>query len=116
MATQTTTIRTSPSWSWSPGVLCAIAAGAWGLIAAFHYHRLGLTLAHYDARAHLVVARRVFDSLTPGWQQVGAVWLPQGATTSQEAIPRRAAAVPATTVTRLKTAPTWNGPKRPNRR
>ena len=76
MATQTTTIRTSPSWSWSPGVLCAIAAGAWGLIAAFHYHRLGLTLAHYDARAHLVVARRVFDSLTPGWQQVGAVWLP----------------------------------------
>ncbi|MEO6236160.1 MAG: hypothetical protein ABIQ52_04125, partial [Vicinamibacterales bacterium] len=76
MATQTTTIRTSPLWSWSPGVLCAIAAAAWGLIAAFHYHRLGLTLAHYDARAHLVVARRVFDSLTPGWQQVGAVWLP----------------------------------------
>src|SRR4051794_17975467 len=37
---------------------------------------MGLTLAHYDARAHLVVARRVFDSLTPGWQQVGAVWLP----------------------------------------
>jgi hypothetical protein len=44
--------------------------------AAIHYQRLGLTLAHYDARAHLVVARRVFDSLTPGWQQVGAVWLP----------------------------------------
>jgi hypothetical protein len=44
--------------------------------AAVHYHRLGLTLAHYDARAHLVVARRVFDSLMPGWQQVGAVWLP----------------------------------------
>jgi hypothetical protein len=44
--------------------------------AAIHYHRLGLTLAHYDARAHLVVARRVFDSLMPGWQQVGAVWLP----------------------------------------
>jgi hypothetical protein len=39
-------------------------------------HRAGLTLAHYDARAHLVVARRVFDSLIPGWQQVGAVWLP----------------------------------------
>jgi len=47
-----------------------------GIIAALHYHRLGLTLAHYDARAHLVVARRVLDSLTPGWQQVGAVWLP----------------------------------------
>jgi hypothetical protein len=47
-----------------------------GLVAAVHYQRLGLSLAHYDARAHLVVARRVFDSLTPGWQQVGAVWLP----------------------------------------
>lgn len=41
-----------------------------------HYARAGLTLAHYDARAHLVVARRIFDSLTPGWQQIGAVWLP----------------------------------------
>ena len=47
-----------------------------GAIAAIYYSRLGLSLAHYDARAHLVVARRVFDSLTPGWQQVGAVWLP----------------------------------------
>ena len=60
---------------WYSG-LCAIAAGAWGTAAAVHYHQLGLTLSHYDARAHLVVARRVFDSLIPGWQQVGAVWLP----------------------------------------
>lgn len=54
----------------------AIVVGTWGAVAAVHYYQLGLTLAHYDARAHLVVARRVFDSLTPGWQQVGAVWLP----------------------------------------
>ena len=66
--------RSSTS-SWFNG-LCAVAAGAWGTAAAVHYHSLGLTLAHYDARAHLVVARRVFDSLMPGWQQVGAVWLP----------------------------------------
>ena len=52
-------------------------ASLWfGIAAAIHYHVLGLTLAHYDARAHLVVARRVFDSLTPGWIQLGAVWLP----------------------------------------
>ena len=38
--------------------------------------RLGLALGHYDARAHLVVARRILDSLMPGWQQIGAVWLP----------------------------------------
>jgi len=57
--------------------LAVFAIGAvWGAIVAWHYHRLGLTLTHYDARGHLVVARRIFDSITPGWQQVGAVWLP----------------------------------------
>ncbi len=33
-------------------------------------------LSHYDAKAHLVVARRIFDSITPSWEQIGAVWLP----------------------------------------
>ncbi|HEY2905288.1 MAG TPA: hypothetical protein VGJ29_05260 [Vicinamibacterales bacterium] len=57
-------------------VLAGIVAAIGGAIAALHYHRLGLTLSHYDARGHLVVARRIFDSITPGWQQIGAVWLP----------------------------------------
>src|SRR5678816_3812237 len=51
-------------------------AAVLGCAVAIRYHTLGLTLTHYDARAHLVVARRIFDSITPGWQQVGAVWLP----------------------------------------
>lgn len=54
----------------------AIAAALAGALVALHYHRLGLTLTHYDSRGHLVVARRIIDSLTPGWQQIGAVWLP----------------------------------------
>jgi hypothetical protein len=54
----------------------AMIAGVWGIIAAFVYFHEGLTLSHYDAKGHLVVARRVIDSLTPGWQQIGAVWLP----------------------------------------
>jgi hypothetical protein len=57
-------------------LLIAIGASVVGTVAALHYHQLGLSLAHYDARAHLVVARRILDSLTPGWQQIGAVWLP----------------------------------------
>jgi len=57
-----------------PGI--ALAAAGSGALTAVHYHRLGLTLSHYDARGHLVVARRIFDNITPGWQQVGAVWLP----------------------------------------
>lgn len=47
-----------------------------GLYAVYTYAATGLTLSHYDAKAHLVVARRILDSLTPGWEQVGAVWLP----------------------------------------
>ena len=58
-----------------PVALAAIAA-VWGIVAALVYFHEGLTLSHYDAKGHLVVARRVIDSLTPGWQQIGAVWLP----------------------------------------
>ncbi|MEN3340126.1 MAG: hypothetical protein V7647_3802 [Acidobacteriota bacterium] len=56
--------------------MLGLAAFLVGTGAALFYARAGLTLSHYDARAHLVVARRIIDSLTPGWQQVGAVWLP----------------------------------------
>src|SRR4051794_33002112 len=56
--------------------MVAWGAAAGGALAAWHYHELGLTLSHYDARGHLIVARRIIDSITPGWQQVGAVWLP----------------------------------------
>lgn len=53
-----------------------VAATLVGLTAWVFFLRAGLVLSHYDAKAHLVVARRVIDSLTPGWRQVGAVWLP----------------------------------------
>jgi hypothetical protein len=42
----------------------------------WHYYAKGLTLAHYDAKAHLLVARRIVDSLEPGYAQMGAHWLP----------------------------------------
>jgi hypothetical protein len=45
------------------------AAGAW-------FYAGDLAISHFDARAHLVVARRILDSLTPGWEQIGEVWLP----------------------------------------
>ncbi|HUE87564.1 MAG TPA: hypothetical protein VMO26_15930 [Vicinamibacterales bacterium] len=58
-----------------PLVLAGLAA-LLGTAAALYYATLGLTLSHYDAKAHLVVSRRILDSLTPGWEQIGAVWLP----------------------------------------
>jgi hypothetical protein len=57
-------------------ILLTAGAAIGGAIVAVHYHQLGLTLSHYDARGHLIVARRIIDSITPGWQQIGAVWLP----------------------------------------
>ena len=56
--------------------IVAMLAGIGGLIALWQCAQDGLTLSHYDARGHLVVARRVVDSLTPGWRQLGGVWLP----------------------------------------
>jgi len=60
------------------GPLAPIGAAAvlLGTVMAWRFATLDLTLSHYDARGHLVVARRIFDSITPGWQQIGAVWLP----------------------------------------
>ncbi|HSC26750.1 MAG TPA: hypothetical protein VLD67_05725 [Vicinamibacterales bacterium] len=68
----------APSRRWPRRIPLCIANAVLvaGTLAAWHYASAGLALSHYDARAHLVVARRIFDSLTPGWQQIGAVWLP----------------------------------------
>src|SRR5690606_10904934 len=57
-------------------VLVGMGAALAALGAVIVYASHGLTLSHYDGRAHLVVARRIIDSLTPGWHQIGAVWLP----------------------------------------
>ena len=61
-----------PGWPARFGVSALVL----GSTVAWWYARAGLTLSHYDAKAHLVVARRIADSLTPGWVQIGAVWLP----------------------------------------
>jgi hypothetical protein len=60
------------------GSLVALASLALLLsIAAFifYYHR-GAILLYGDAVAHINIARRIFDSRTPGLFQLGTVWLP----------------------------------------
>ncbi len=71
------TSRASGRWDVDrlPVALAAVTTLT-GVAMAWWYFHAGLTLSHYDAKAHLVVARRIIDSLTPGWQQIGAVWLP----------------------------------------
>ena len=50
-------------------LLVGIAAAAW-------HHSQGFTLYYGDAEARLNIARRVVDSRTPGYDQIGTVWLP----------------------------------------
>jgi hypothetical protein len=40
------------------------------------YNRQGAVLLYGDAVAHINIARRIFDSRTPGLLQLGTVWLP----------------------------------------
>jgi hypothetical protein len=44
--------------------------------ALIFYYRQGAILLYGDAVGHLNIARRVFDSRTPGLFQLGTVWLP----------------------------------------
>jgi len=44
--------------------------------AVWYFFSTGATLYWGDAEAHLDIARRVVDSLTPGWAQLGTTWLP----------------------------------------
>lgn len=44
--------------------------------AIMYYYQSGYITAYGDSRAHLNIARRVFDNITPGMAQLGGVWLP----------------------------------------
>ncbi len=58
-----------------PLAILALGAAV-GLSWLGWYYSKGLTLAHYDAKAHLVVARRMVDAISPGYLQMGTHWLP----------------------------------------
>jgi hypothetical protein len=52
-------------------LILGVAAGS----LRFFYTR-GLTNIYGDALAHMEGARRILDSLTPGYPEIGSVWLP----------------------------------------
>jgi hypothetical protein len=56
--------------------LVAVLAACVSVIAFVFYFRHGDILLYGDAVAHINIARRVFDSRTPGFLQLGTVWLP----------------------------------------
>ena len=68
-ATPAATLRQECVW-----VGCA--AAVLSFIALANCTRHGLLLLYGDAVAHLHIARRLGDSLYPGFRQLGSVWLP----------------------------------------
>jgi hypothetical protein len=47
-----------------------------GVLAATWHHAHGYVLYYGDAESHLGTARRILDSRTPGYDQIGSPWLP----------------------------------------
>jgi hypothetical protein len=56
--------------------LVAVLAALVSIASFVIYFRRGDILLYGDAVAHINIARRVFDSRTPGLLQLGTVWLP----------------------------------------
>src|ERR1700740_1248154 len=54
----------------------AAIALAVSFLSFLYYFQRGEILLYGDAVAHINIARRVFDSPTPGLLQLGTVWLP----------------------------------------
>ena len=59
----------------TPGAVLLVAAGA-ALLSMLVSLTHGWPTLYNDAAAHLDIARRITDGLTPGLTQVGSVWLP----------------------------------------
>src|SRR6266571_4970969 len=69
------TVRAIRRWDRETALLAGFAAFV--SVASFlFYFRRGELLLYGDAVAHINIARRVFDSRTPGLLQLGTVWLP----------------------------------------
>jgi len=48
----------------------------WSAAWVWFFYRSGYLAYYGDAEAHLNIARRILDSRTPGYDEIGSVWLP----------------------------------------
>ena len=65
----------SSRWDYEVRLLAWLAVCV-SVFSFLYYFRRGDVLLYGDAVAHINIARRVFDSRTPGLLQLGTVWLP----------------------------------------
>lgn len=66
---------TNSFWTSEIGLLAWLAVCV-SVISFLFYSKSNETMLYGDAVAHINIARRVFDSKTPGLLQLGTVWLP----------------------------------------
>ncbi|MGO4146058.1 ArnT family glycosyltransferase [Paenarthrobacter sp. YAF11_1] len=76
------------TWGWArlgapvvgrkvPGTrIVAVVSLLVGYLACLYTIGHGTNLDYSDAQSHLTIARRIFDSKAPGFEQLGTVWLP----------------------------------------
>src|ERR1700675_3708185 len=70
-------MRAGPIRRWDrETALLAWLTACVSIFSLLFYFRRGDILLYGDAVAHVNIARRVFDSRTPGLLQLGTVWLP----------------------------------------
>ena len=69
-------MKAAPSPRDSDVSLAALLATCAAMTAFLYYLRHGQILLYGDAVGHINIARRVFDSRSPGLLQLGTVWLP----------------------------------------
>jgi hypothetical protein len=65
----------SPTWDSHISLLAWLATCV-SVFSFLYFYQRGDVLLYGDAVAHINIARRVFDSKTPGLLQLGTVWLP----------------------------------------
>lgn len=68
--------RSERRLSWVGILVVFLLLACLSAAAAAWFHAQGWTLYYGDAEAHLNIARRVVDSRTPGYEQLGTAWLP----------------------------------------
>jgi Dolichyl-phosphate-mannose-protein mannosyltransferase len=64
--------------TWKPfsPAICLVLLAAWSTAAIWFFYSRGALYYYGDAEAHLNMGRRVSDSQTPGYDQIGRIWLP----------------------------------------
>ncbi|MBY0375822.1 MAG: hypothetical protein K2Q23_17630 [Bryobacteraceae bacterium] len=76
MPSSKASLPSRPPAQWTEFAAAALILASLSVAALWFCLDRGYVLYYGDAQAHLNIARRMIDSRTPGYEQIGTVWLP----------------------------------------